>query len=479
MRTAIVGATTAVIALSGVAAWYALVESWLGQGDPPHRAAVLQADARPARAVEIAPVEIVPVEIAPTSSVLRQRIDVAFIGTPLLEVMTNLAKVAGDAEFTIEIDAAALKAEGLSLNEPVDFVVDGITVGQALWRILEPRDLRWIPRDGGILVTSRVREEQREATKTYAVDRILRAIERERAGRRDGGVRPDGADFEYPPAEMLANVLQDTSSGIWFKSSGSGGTVEVVGRRFQVRQTHRVHEEVAWLLAALDRFTRGEFRGGCSLYDPPWSPPEDAAAIDRALGATLGAISWNDTPLVEAMSQLAESSGLHILFDEVEMQNEGINRDEPLHLSAQRVTLASVLGRVLTPLELTAVSDHGFLLIAPRRRMEEMLRVGVYDLRDLVDQGLSNGTIVDAIMSSTRASWISTEETGAIATPLRGCLVVRHHEECHREIAALIEDWRAAMKSARIEAADRFLGTSLQALGTPRAGGIPAPVDAP
>lgn len=90
-------------------------------------------------------------------------------------------------------------------------------------------------------------------------------------------------------------------------------------------------------------------------------------------------VDFNKTPLKEAVSAVAESTGLRFTFDP---RVEG--RERPVTLRLHGVRADSVLRLLLRPLDLGAAVRDGVLVILPEGLIEPHVAIRMYDLRDVL-----------------------------------------------------------------------------------------------
>jgi general secretion pathway protein D len=224
---------------------------------------------------------------------LKRRISLHEDGATLGEVMKKISTLVG---INIVFDQLGLEEEGVTSNVPVAIDVDGITVKSALNLMLEPHRLGYMVEDEVLKVTSRMRQQGELVVATYPVADLVIPIPNflpantnpfqiqsplspmqmggggqfsvPTAGQPFAQVGPDplsgtgsqGADRmagAAPRADFntLTDLITSTiSPDSWDNVAGSGAirhyetTLSLV-----VRQTQKVHEEIADLLEQLRR----------------------------------------------------------------------------------------------------------------------------------------------------------------------------------------------------------------------------------
>ncbi|HWB13230.1 MAG TPA: hypothetical protein VG826_28650 [Pirellulales bacterium] len=112
-------------------------------------------------------------------------------------------------------------------------------------------------------------------------------------------------------------------------------------------------------------------------------PTEGETKILAALGQ-MTTVDFNENPLDAVIDFLKQQHKIDIQLDNKALSDAGIGSDTPLTLKLQSITLRSALRLMLGQLDLTYVAADGYLLITSKTEAENMLRVKVYPVRDLV-----------------------------------------------------------------------------------------------
>ncbi len=223
---------------------------------------------------------------------LERRISLHEDNVPLSEVIRKVGTVAG---ISIVFDQLGLEEEGVTSNRPVTIDVDGIKVKNALNLVLHPMNLGYMVQDEVLKITSKMRQQGELEVRTYPVADLVIPIPNFAPTNSNlygvTGQQTNGqAGFAPQPAMMnqpFAQVGPDIAGGMAGLTDvnprqGSGPTVdfetlvdlvtttiapdswgEVGGagsiRQYEttlslvVRQTQKVHEEIADLLDQLRR----------------------------------------------------------------------------------------------------------------------------------------------------------------------------------------------------------------------------------
>ncbi|MBT4864125.1 MAG: hypothetical protein HON53_03255 [Planctomycetaceae bacterium] len=158
---------------------------------------------------------------------LKKPTSVEYLDEPFSAVAADLAE---RHKIRIRIIATALEEEGIALDEPFSLTLNDVSCCSVLHLLLEPMGLTYYVSEGALWVTTEIDAEETLNTALYDVHDIA------------------GPDGDY---DSLIQVIQQETSGPWGEIDGTGGTVneaEMLGA-LAIRQTHRVHQEVAQLLA--------------------------------------------------------------------------------------------------------------------------------------------------------------------------------------------------------------------------------------
>ncbi|HEV3344006.1 MAG TPA: hypothetical protein VG125_26765, partial [Pirellulales bacterium] len=123
--------------------------------------------------------------------------------------------------------------------------------------------------------------------------------------------------------------------------------------------------------------------GAAEPTDPRPLPTEGEARILAALGETTAA-DFETKPFSEVVEALEQKHKIQIQFDHKAISDAGVGTDTPMTVRLQGVTLRSLLRLMLHELDLTYLVGDGYLRITSKTEAENMLRVKVYPVRDLV-----------------------------------------------------------------------------------------------
>ena len=220
---------------------------------------------------------------------------------PLRDVLDQLAS---DFDVSFFADRAALRADGVDLNDELVTIprIEGVSLRTMLELVLEPAELTFINRAGLIYVTTSAAAEDVLLTRIYNVRDLLEGLEPRPAdpgaaagrqgggGQGGGGLGGGGGAFSVPPGfvpslsnavagqfgggggaaekkpcpdgrliypvddliDLLLNVTGGSDNGgAWVETEGIGGEVRQFDGLLAVRQTAEVHRQIEAVLADL------------------------------------------------------------------------------------------------------------------------------------------------------------------------------------------------------------------------------------
>ena len=172
----------------------------------------------------------------------------------------------------------------------------------------------------------------------------------------------------------------------------------------------------------------------------------------RAALAKKGALDVFDTPLVDAVKTLSEQLQVPILFDKRSLDGGGIATDTPVTLAVKDISIESLLGHLLRPLDLVWMIRHEAVVITTRRDSEATLETRVYLVQDLilVNRGDYYTREIDDLVTVIQEviapqTWAETGGTGA-AREFGNSIVISQTRDIHEQIAKLLKTLRMARK---------------------------------
>ncbi|MCR9198101.1 MAG: hypothetical protein NXI04_05630 [Planctomycetaceae bacterium] len=372
------------------------------------------AEQKPVELPEIAdePASIDPATLV--NSKLAEKVTVVFREAALSEVGEWIENNAG---IPVLIDRKALELENISLSEPVtDQLAD-----EPLYLLLNRLsviDVAWYVQGSILRITSQQEAEERKVTIPYSVSKLL------------------DAGYEV---ERLTDVILNCIEGPWYDLDGEGGSVDFLGDVLFAMQNHERHLELRGLLKALEKHSRRTFI---------LAPPEHEALRSKLQQNV--SVDFDDSPLIEALNDLAQQTRIAIRLDYRALAKYRIRLRQPVSIRLAERKLQTVLDVMLAQLKLTWILKDGVLLVTSTDYAEQRQLTAVYDVRDLCRSFDESEGLANAIMRQSDSMWEDVDgEGGAIQFPLAGVMVVRQTGRIHERLLSLLEAYRGALASSK------------------------------
>lgn len=390
---------------------------------------------------------------------LSKRVDIDLTGQTLGDTLNHLAKV---GEFELVIDPVAVAASDIILTSkllPVKFHQTSI---RAVFKfILNDGDtpLAWEIENGVLNIITQEKADSIKTARVYSIAQLLEPktpvvfsqpqddITVLNTVRRDAFGRPTG-----PIAVLLRNV----TSGIWEEDDPeAGGSVNRVGKYLSLRQTQAVLYEIDELLRGLEVAARGGLKGGVYDVRDEFYDHDAEAAARKVLDRTI-AVNVSDKTLADALQDLTKKTGLTFVAHAVAVRAGDITLDQEVNLKLKTTTVRAALNLLLeqhadTPL--TYVLQEGVVTITTQEHADNVKRIVVYDIRDLLAHELESQMLTDAIRAQTSGIWQEDdpEAGGAVEefAPV-GVLVCRQTNKVHAEIASLLAALRTRIREEEV-----------------------------
>ncbi len=116
--------------------------------------------------------------------------------------------------------------------------------------------------------------------------------------------------------------------------------------------------------------------------------PGDDLELNRKLEDRLDDISFDDQPLSDVISNLTELGNLNVNPDWQDLEANAIERDKPVNLHLQNVSIRTALNEVLSQVggdvKLGFQTSNGVVRIASKDKLNRDKFIQVYDIRDLI-----------------------------------------------------------------------------------------------
>ncbi len=341
-------------------------------------------------------------------------------------------------DMRITIDNTALAADGLSRETPISLSLKGVRLGSLLNHILLPHGLDWMIRDEMLIFTTKKAAGENEDTRVYPVGELA--------------ARPG---FSYE--SLLAVIYGSISPDMWRVNGGPIASMTSLPARqaLVITAPSRRHREIARLLEVLK-----ELKPDSGLGDSTGTAIAEEGKIRQAL-MEQSEVQYLDTQLNDVAMDLHLRHHVPIVIDRTSLKADG--RDETL-LSAQlkNVSFGSVLGHLLGSRELAwVVSDETIVVTTKTAAISpEKLNLRVYAVGDLIDSapaGKETDPFIpfrDMIETSVTADqWASAGGfAGYESFPSGKAVVIRHSEDGHRRVAALLTQLRMVKAGGKPDA---------------------------
>lgn len=358
------------------------------------------------------PRTIDPATLVP--EVLAEKVTVKFDDSSLGELAQWLED---ERKIVTVFDGKALGAAGIPLGEPVTDRLDDAPLYLMLNR-LNTLGLAWYMEDNILRITTASEANSRLVTQSYNITDLL-----------DAGFKP----------QNLSQTILRTTSGKWAaenQPNAAGGSVRWLGDVLFVRQTDAVHREIQGLLQALRKYGRRTF-----IYDPP-----QHEVLRQKLNENVS-VDFRDTPLVQAIADLAAQSGADIRLDLAALRLRRIRDREPVTLTLADRKLQTVLPVLLADLDLTWVLRDGVMWITSSAHAAHEYKTAVYFVEDLCQNDNESMQLQSAIESQTEGRWSNGE--GVIYFARTGAMVVRQTERVLTNVETLLENYRKALRQSK------------------------------
>ena len=377
---------------------------------------------------------------------LAKRVSFNFKQKQLRHVLSELAR---SGSFPLWIDERALEDIRASADDVLTGQLDGVTIRQALDRVLSGRGLTWLIHDEILRITTYEEAEQVWTTQVYDVGPLLDYAERHAEQPRDDVLlgkqfsqRPwDVWPYKFAPEDWVVEIAEAFTPGPWQVIDGTGGSVTSLPETLVVRQTDRVQSELASLLDALVAATRGDLKHGSREVRHARYPVEADRQIHAALERKVS-LDFQEMPLKSAAAEIAQRMNATIIIDDKALQDNDVG-DPLIQLNVENVTWRSAIDLLLKPHGLTAVVQDGAVQFTSPDEAAAHLFTTVYDVRDLADRRFGGERLVNPVQNETSGPWEEIDGNGgAAAIPVHGILLVRQTQRVHDEIAMLLADLR-------------------------------------
>ena len=380
--------------------------------------------------------------------VQNKRVSVEFRNTPLDHAIAHLSELSG---IPMLLDTVALDDVGIAVDEPCSVVVKNARVSSALSRMLDRLDLNWTIENESLQITTNEVIDECLHAKVFTVNDIVewfRLNSRSDDGRDRFGMsepivissaRATGFGAEGEPHEILIDLIQRHSGGVWNELDGAGGTISFQGGLLTVRQSLPVLQQVESFLNRL-RFIqkRSPSSDVWTIPEGGFGWPENRTAMD-ALRKPVS-VKFNETPLHDVITYLGNELGIQIEINVAALDEIWLLDSEPISLTMSG-TASAVLKQIFGTLQLTWIIQDDMLLVTTVEAADEKLFAVVADTRQLLVTGrLTDARLVETILNETNGSWEDVDGIGGSIETAGGLTFIRQTQAMIAEISILLRD---------------------------------------
>ena len=249
-----------------------------------------------------------------------------------------------------------------------------------------------------------------------------------------------------PMSADIDDLLQAHTSGNWLDDAGTGGTMDLVGNVLSVRASQQQIEQVRQLL---DMFHRAVKSKPAEQVFRMADETSNATAIHQILNKTR-ALEFSELTVEQVLELIAKQFKFNLIVDALALEDAGIELDDiDAVLSARTVSLRSALASILEPHELTyEICDNCLLITSVEKAEQGPHRTVVYDLREMLNKGLDERRLIDAVQLTGHA-WEDVDgEGGSISLGLGGFLIVSNTTATLEHVTRTLQKIRGTFQSA-------------------------------
>jgi hypothetical protein len=153
---------------------------------------------------------------------------VEFLDLPLEDCLTFLKEY---HNVNVWLDKVSLTDAGVALDQPITLKLAGVTLESVLHLLLEPAQLEWLVQDEVLKITTKSWADKHPETRTYDIHNLIEA----------------GHKHE----DLIAAITKCIEPASWSGKEATAG-ISHTGGVLVIRQSQRVHSEIAHLLEELD-----------------------------------------------------------------------------------------------------------------------------------------------------------------------------------------------------------------------------------
>ncbi|QDU54876.1 FecR family protein [Aeoliella mucimassa] len=359
------------------------------------------------------PKTIDPAKFLP--ELLRRKATVDFSDSSLREVVEWLRSEQG---FVVLVEQEALSNVGYLPGDPYSDQLNDEPIYLLLNR-LRKHDMAWFYEDEILHITSAEVASEHVTTQPYNIREHL--------------------DAGYDTDPLIDTVISTVASDSWVENGGPVGAINLIGDVLFVRQCDKEHLQLQALLEALLH------NGRRTIIAEPLQHETLREKLKQEVS-----VKFRDTPLEEAVAELATETEADIRLEASALEGLRIRLRQPVTITIDKRPLATVLQAMLLDLKLTYVIQDGVIWITSQEEAGRVLKTAVFDVRDLCRDNSEADALIEAIISQTSDVWVENGRQDADLRPaLPGTLVVYATEPILDEVLHLLETYRTALRSSK------------------------------
>lgn len=375
---------------------------------------------------------------------LSSNVNLNFIEMPLLDVARILEEKHG---IQVLLDEKALTDANVALDTPINFRIQGISLRSALRLLLRDLDLKMIPKEDLLWITTK------DIHDDYCEPRVHEVL--------DIAVSP-GADpssfWQYDFDSLIDLVQNGIRPDVWNTHGGSGAIEKLPNAgAIMACVNPEIQDHIAQLLAMLRRSREQQFAGGnlkplaqrslASIKTHATAAP----AIRKAIAERIN-LRCDGDPLDAVLDKLFEQVKVPVCLDVKALNDANIALDEPVTIKLKACRLSDALEIVLRPKDLHWTIVDEVVLITTKDMANDTMTARVYPASDFIEAEWRLGPTVAAnplkyalLHAIDPTSWTPNGGAGTMEYhPQSKSLVVVHTEQVHQEIERMLVSLRQA-----------------------------------
>lgn len=346
----------------------------------------------------------------------------------------------------VVIDLRGLQDAGLDDRTPITMTIKGISNQSAIRFVLDELDLTYLIRDECVQITSLDVAELNLVTRVYPVWDLVKPV--------DPNVSSDFGS--------LIDLIETTFSPTSWVAMGGPSSIGIYRGMLIISQTEEVHREIHLGLAALRK---------ARLSDQPviFADATSKVAFRKVMEKVMAkkvSVTYKDVPFELVAKLLQDKIGFPITISHRALQDTGLDAQTPVTFESTNMSTRSVLGLLLSQLQLVAIPRYETIHITSIDEAERSLSVRVYPVTDLIAVAESDDKQADANRTASNLQQLTKliEETVAPnnwdgvggASTISGfakcnAFIVATKDGVHLQIERLLRQVRAASKGKNAE----------------------------